>query len=330
MSSTPGWLSRFEYAPSTGTTLALLATTVSLIWHVARNNAHSRQSKICPTKERVMVIGASSGLGCAIAKRYAARGARVCLVARREEQLSKLAQECGEKCFWVVADFSNVQDMVRLRERVIAEWDGLDSLYICAGVSAVQPIMGLAGVKPGEEDDANDTGIQNALDVATRATQGNVYGPLVSALTFIPLITRTSTSPSILLVSSVAAIIPAPTRALYAATKASSLLLFQSLAIEHPAVNFALMLPATIQGNFRASAVDADPATRDAGSNEHGLKVDYVARRCVDAVDGQVRGNVIVPWFPYRIAHYLYNIWPSFIEKQARKKYNFTAQEQGS
>lgn len=136
------------------------------------------------------------------------------------------------------------------------------------------------------------------------------------------MLTRTSTSPSILLVSSVAAMIPAPTRALYAATKASSLLLFQSLAIEHSRIAFTFILPATIEGNFRASAVDAGPV-REAVLNKHGLKIDYVAQRCIDAIDRAITGNVVLPWFPYAIVHHLYHVWPSFIEKQARKKYNF-------
>ncbi|OTB09859.1 hypothetical protein K445DRAFT_323547 [Daldinia sp. EC12] len=319
----PGWPLRLELVPLTGTTLVILATALSLVRCIARDIGGGRQSRICPTEERVLIIGASSGLGCAVAKRYAARGARLCLVARREEQLSNLARECGEKCFWVVADFSNVEDMVRVRERVISEWNGLDSVHICAGVSAVQPVMSLAGVKPEDENDASNIDIQKAFNLAARATQGNFYGPFVAAVTFIPLITRTSASPSILLASSVAAVVPAPTRALYAATKASSLLLFQSLAIEHPKITFTFILPATIEGNFRASAVDADSATRNAGPNQDGLKVDYVAKRCVDSMDKQVRGNVVIPWFPYRIAQYLYNIWPSLIEGQARKKYNF-------
>lgn len=138
------------------------------------------------------------------------------------------------------------------------------------------------------------------------------------------MLIRTSPSPSILLVSSVAAIIPAPTRALYAATKASSLLLFQSLAIEHPQIAFTFVLPATIEGNFRASAVDSGPV-READPNKHGLKIDYVAERCIDVVDRAVTGNVVLPTFPYALAHRLYLLWPSFIEKQARKKYNFEA-----
>ncbi|KAI0376789.1 NAD(P)-binding protein [Hypomontagnella monticulosa] len=283
----------------------------------------TRYKRVHPTAERVLILGASSGLGRMLARLYAARGAHVCIVSRREEQLSTLSKECGEKCFWVAADFSNVGDMVRVRQEIHNKWGGLDSLYVCAGVSAVQPVMRLAGVAPGEDHDADSAGIQEAMDVAARATEGNIYGPFLAAVSFIPMLMRTSASPSILLVSSVAAVIPAPTRALYAATKASSLLLFQSLAIEHPTIAFTFILPATLKGNFRASAVDADPATREAGPNQDGLQLDYVAFRCMDAMDYQQRGNIIMPSFPYAIAHHLYYLWPSYIEKQARRKYNF-------
>ncbi|KAI1102421.1 NAD(P)-binding protein [Jackrogersella minutella] len=319
------WLLPFNSASLTWAKFLVPAATLYLAWHYIWPNPPKRYRSLQPTNERVLVVGASSGLGRIVARRYAARGAHVCIVARRLEQLSKLASECGEKCFLVVADFSDAGDMVRVREEILAKWGGLDTLHVCAGVSAVQPVMSLAGIGPGEEDedDASYTGIQNALDITALATQGNIYGPLVAALTFIPMLLRTSPSPSILLVSSVAAVVPAPTRALYAATKASSLLLFQSLAIEHPRIAFTFVLPATIQGNFRASAVDADPATRGSGPNQRGLKPDYVAERCVDAVDRQVRGSVVIPWFPYAIAHHLYYLWPSFIERQARKKYDF-------
>lgn len=136
------------------------------------------------------------------------------------------------------------------------------------------------------------------------------------------MLSRTSKAPSILLVSSVAAVVPAPTRALYCSTKASSLLLYQALAIEHRDIAFTLLLPATIEGNFRASAVDSGPV-READPNKHGLKIDYVARRCIDAVDRGVKGTVILPWFPYRFAHLLYLVWPGVVERGAAKKYNF-------
>ena len=90
--------------------------------------------------------------------------------------------------------------------------------------------------------------------------------------------TRTSPSPAVLLLSSVASVIPAPTRALYAASKGASLLLYQSLAIEHPDVAFTFILPGTIEGDFRKSAVDGGPP-READPNRHGLRREVVAQR---------------------------------------------------
>jgi short-subunit dehydrogenase len=136
----------------------------------------------------------------------------------------------------------------------------------------------------------------------------------------IPLLATTSVSPSILLISSVAGVIPAPTRSLYASTKAASLVLYQALSIEHPSINFSFFMPATIEGDFRASAVDKGPV-RELAPNKYGLKREDVAKRCVQAVDGYEM-NVFMPRY-MRLGHLLYWIYPSFIQWQARKKYNF-------
>ena len=136
----------------------------------------------------------------------------------------------------------------------------------------------------------------------------------------IPLLCRSSSSPSILLLSSLAAVIPAPTRALYAATKSASLLLYQALSIEHPQISFSFILPATVEGDFRASAVDHGPV-RESDPSKTGLKRVAVAQRCVRAVD-EGEKTVFMPVY-MRFGHLLYWIWPGFVEWRARVKYNF-------
>ncbi|KAI0154299.1 short chain dehydrogenase [Xylariaceae sp. FL1272] len=291
-------------------------TAFLILYRALKARARRRTLHIKPNEERVLILGASSGLGRTLTKHYAQRGARVCAVARRKKQLDELAAECGDGCLAIASDFANASDMVNLRQKLVAEWGGLDTVHICAGVGAVQPVMQLAGP-------ADETGIEHAAEIAKRAADVNFHGVLIATTALIPILKETSLAPAILLVSSVAAVVPAPTRALYAATKAASLLFFQSLAIEQPTIAFTSVLPATIEGNFRASAIDADPDQK-AETNKKGLKLDYVARVCTDAVDGQRRGNIVVPWFPYAIAHHLYYLWPSLIERQARKKYDFT------
>jgi len=214
---------------------------------------------------------------------------------------------------------------------LVVEWGGVDTLVIAAGVSSVQPLLALAGV------DANSTvgspeggppsaeGVQNVKDVAAKAMHGNFVGPMTSCVTFIPLLERTSPSPAILLLSSVASVIPAPTRTLYGATKAAAFTLFRSLAIEHPKITFSSVLPASVEGDFRSRAVDTDADTGVAQPDQRPQQVEkkltknYVAHQCVDAVDWSKRTVWLPRW--YALAHAFYWIFPSVVERGARKKY---------
>jgi short-subunit dehydrogenase len=134
------------------------------------------------------------------------------------------------------------------------------------------------------------------------------------------MMTSTSKSPSILLVSSLASVIPAPTRALYASTKSASLLLYQALAIEHRGITFSVVMPSTVEGDFRASAVDGGPVLEQ-DPNKRGLKREAVALRCIQAVDNKEK-TVFMPGL-MRVGHLLYWLFPSFIEWRARVKYGF-------
>ena len=82
-------------------------------------------------------------------------------------------------------------------------------------------------------------------------------------------------------------------------------------------------MPYTIDGDFRASAVDKGPVREKDpnGKNAGSLRKDDVAQRCVLAVD-RAESTVFMP-IHMRVAHALYWIIPSFVEWRARKKYNF-------
>ena len=78
----------------------------------------------------------------------------------------------------------------------MVEWKGVDTVIVAAGVSALQPLMAVAGVQavgskfmPAQ---ASKEGIQEAVDITTAATKGNYVGPLVSAITFVRYITHYS------------------------------------------------------------------------------------------------------------------------------------------
>jgi short-subunit dehydrogenase len=119
--------------------------------------------------------------------------------------------------------------------------------------------------------------------------------------------------------SSLAAVIPAPTRSIYASSKAASLLLYQALSIEHPTIKFSMIIPSTVKGDFRASAVDGGPVWES--TSMKGLDKGYVARKSVEAID-YGKKVVFLPGY-HGFSHHIYWFWPSFVEGRAREKYNF-------
>jgi hypothetical protein len=194
---------------STRTTLTALlglALSVPLLLEIPRiMYKFRRRAQLPPDYERVLILGASSGIGRAIAHLYAARGARVCLVGRRPDQLREGHEECvalsakhghseyqagGKRVISVEADYTNVEDMVRVRDTLETEWRGLDTMLVIAGVSALQPLMSIAGVervgaKAFVPPQAGTEDIIRVVEVALKATAGNFIGPLIAAVTMV-------------------------------------------------------------------------------------------------------------------------------------------------
>jgi NAD(P)-dependent dehydrogenase (short-subunit alcohol dehydrogenase family) len=89
-------------------------------------------------KDKVALItGASSGIGRATAEAFAARGARVVLAARREDELAALANEIkdqGGSASFVVTDVSVAQDVERMVAHTIEIFGRLDYAVNNAGI----------------------------------------------------------------------------------------------------------------------------------------------------------------------------------------------------
>lgn len=159
-----------------------------------------------------------SGIGRTLALQYAAAGVKLCIVGRRQSELDTVKAEClrvqahrtkGDSAtvLSVVGDFTNPEDMVRVRTEietgmahhhckdillkylVLKAWKGLDTVIVSAGVSAIQPLMSLAGLKEPRSTTSTTqvsaSDMQRAVDTVFKAVNGNFTGPLVAALAFV-------------------------------------------------------------------------------------------------------------------------------------------------
>ncbi|MFI5781885.1 SDR family NAD(P)-dependent oxidoreductase [Nocardia sp. NPDC051570] len=93
--------------------------------------------------KRILITGASSGIGAAAAVAAAAAGARVVLVARREPELAKVCDEIratGGTASYRACDLTDDGDIDRLLQWVAEEFGSVDVLVNNAGRSIRRPI----------------------------------------------------------------------------------------------------------------------------------------------------------------------------------------------
>ena len=95
-----------------------------------------------PSSRRVLITGAGSGLGQALALRYAASGARVaCGDLTVERSQAPPARLAGDGHLSLAADVSSDGDMQRLHDEIRAAWGGVDVLVNNAGIASGGPMV---------------------------------------------------------------------------------------------------------------------------------------------------------------------------------------------
>ncbi|ORX45750.1 NAD(P)-binding protein [Piromyces finnis] len=290
--------------------------------------------------EKVLILGASSGIGKQIALQYASRNANIILAARRTELLEQVKKEClaleKTKVVEVIkCDITNEDDLIAVVEKVKKVFGKLNTVIVNAGVINVLSFEDLLN---------NDKGIQGKDSDSSKAIDKifkiNTYGPIYAAKYFIPLLKETQGR--FVVVSSLAALIAAPTRALYASSKHALMGFFNSLRMElaDTGVSITLVCPGSVSDtDLRSSAIDkasssatdnATPVTisEDKPKKEKKSLFSFLkitpaqcAKAIIEASDWRTK-EVVVPRV-YKVAVLANSLAPSLIELGAKLKYHF-------
>jgi len=169
-----------------------------------------------PKGSKILLTGASSGIGAALAVRLAAEGAVLGLVGRNEERLAATLEQCRahspESRMWVadLADFAAVDD---LAASAIAELGGVDVLVNNAGIPKHK---GVLDVDP------------ETVDLVMRV---NYSSPVRLTLRILPHMVERG-SGRVVMVSSVAATLSSPGEGAYDASKAALSVFSEAMAID--------------------------------------------------------------------------------------------------
>lgn len=151
----------------------------------------------------VVITGASSGIGEAMALTLAEHGAKVVLGSRRKEKLEKLTdriKKAGGEAEYSVTDVKNKLDLVRIVKTAVAVYGRLDVIINNAGIAQLSRI-----------DDLNIEGWEDMIDT-------NLKGVLYGMAAAIPVF-KQQKSGHIINIISTSGLKIVPMQGVYAGTK---------------------------------------------------------------------------------------------------------------
>jgi short-subunit dehydrogenase len=193
---------------------------------------------------KIVVTGASSGIGAATAEAFAGAGHQVALVARRADRLAEVASRCGASASTWVADLGVLDALPALADAIDSELDGIDVLVNNAGIPKRKRVLSMTG------DD-----LEEVLRV-------NFRSPAQLTLAFLPRLIERG-SGHVVNVSSMGVHSAAFGVGAYAASKAALELFTESLHLElaKTGVRAHLFVPGTTKSEFSNDKPGNEPST---------------------------------------------------------------------
>lgn len=160
--------------------------------------------------KRVLVTGASSGIGKAVAQECAKCGAQLVLTARNEERLKATLDSLeGEGHSMIIADLTSQEELVAL----VGQLETLDGVVLCAGINDKSIIKFL-----------NQEHVDKML--TTNFTSPVFLSQMLTKKK------KLSKESSIVFISSISAFYPSVSNAMYASSKAALSQFAKVLALE--------------------------------------------------------------------------------------------------
>lgn len=260
----------------------------------------------------VIITGASSGIGQALAENLAGKGSKLVLAARSIDKLEKLKldlERVNPQILVVRADVSKEEDCSRLIKETVDAYGGIDVLINNAGIS-MRAIF-------------EDT----EIDVIRRVMDVNFWGTVYCTKFALPYLLRSGGS--VVGVSSIAGYKGLPGRSGYSSSKFAMQGFLEVLRIENmkKGLHVLIACPGFTASNIRNTALSGKGNEQGESPRDEGkmMTAEEVAGHIVKAV--QKRKDRLVLTSQGKLTVLLNKFFPAYMDKMV---YNHMAKEPDS
>jgi len=247
----------------------------------------------------ILVTGASSGIGAAVARFFAGEGYRVSLAARRLDRLEAISEEIkskGGQALAVQADLSKYEDIQNLIAATLSNFKRVDVLVNNAGFGRLKWLEDLDPVAD----------IQNQLQI-------NLVATILVAREILPhMIERRSGH--IINMASLGGFIATPTYTVYSASKFGVRGFTEALRREVGVygVHVSGIYPGGVKTEFKQHT-GAERKTGRTTPDSLRLEPEEVAQVVLDVVN-HPRREVIIPW-QMRFTVWMNSLFPGIVDR---------------
>jgi short-subunit dehydrogenase len=254
------------------------------------------------TGSRILITGASQGIGKALAEEASRRGALVLAAARSDALLRELADKVRAEGFaieTVHADVTNPADRQHMVEAALQHFGGVDILVNNAGIGAT-----------GHFAEASAERLRRIMEV-------NFFGTTETTRVFLPILKK-GNKPAIVNISSIAGKRAIPARSEYSASKFAVQGFSDALRAElaKDGVDVLVVCPGLTQTNFSQNMIEQKAKMQL--DHMRGMTSEQVARYTLRAIERGADETVLS--FQARFIAFVARFFPRLADRIARRR----------